>query len=741
MPTSRRKEPDDNHADEDSSDATARTSAPKRQRVALACDFCRSAKAKCDGDRPACGTCTSQKRACSYSHTSRKRGVRSGYLRSIELSISWLFEQYPGSEAALHRALVQNEGAEGVRILASNSSTSSRLRRQWNKSRVYKDIGKLLAQDTTQLASTSDDEFEIQTVAASSVDAMADDPEPPPQEDCPHPMQPTLPSPISQCSLNPRPESKLTLPLNWQHLVDVYFSYTSPWLPIVDRDSINSTALLYAPTGFIISADPPNSLHSQLWSVLAVASIQDAAASSLQENPRMPPADICHIAWNLFDATRRSCEAPYISSILVQSLILLGQSKPKEAWCLIGKATRLAIDGSNTAETGPSPHKTQMNRLLAASFILDTLTSALLGHPEAVGYGYLTLPPETFTSTTEVDAAWFRPLRHLHALPRTANPSSRVSPPPIPLFQQLFVFCQQWITKMRSGLHHGPLEPNITPGGLLQSLDPRYSFCNSLVPESGITLVPSTCLLQCIFLTITLDLSSRPRSTLILSLLELLELGVEQLGAFGLPPLIVTLMGIAEKRGFEKRLPDEDKDRWKSLASSLYHIWKTTPTEAATSTVNTNIHFHEANSGMADAGTAYPQPVIEMPSITSHASTVFLEPGIQRGSTQGRQFLPSTTLRFTTNYTPSLVSPQQSSKTTLNDIPQHDHALHSLPQSITQDVLQSQNIEDSAILEELGSIDYADTASADSQFMTNLGYDPGYDLAELFVSEYNMGSS
>jgi hypothetical protein len=87
------------------------------------------------------------------------------------------------------------------------------------------------------------------------------------------------------------------------------------------------------------------------------------------------------------------------------------------------------------------------------------------------------------------------------------------------------------------------------------------------------------------------------------------------------------------------------------------------------------------------------------------------------------------------------VSPQQSSKTTLNDIPQRNHTLHSLPQSITQDILQSQNIEDSAILEELGSIDYADTASADSQFMTNLGYDPGYDLAELFVSEYNMGSS
>lgn len=120
---------------------TADPAAPKRQRVSLACDACRAAREKCDGVRPRCGTCTSQSRSCSYTPASKKRGVQTGYLRTIELSLAWLlFEQVPQSEEALHQLLT----CDGS-ILRKKSKAADRLHRKWAKSRISKDISCLLS--------------------------------------------------------------------------------------------------------------------------------------------------------------------------------------------------------------------------------------------------------------------------------------------------------------------------------------------------------------------------------------------------------------------------------------------------------------------------------------------------------------------------------------------------------------------------------------------------------------------
>lgn len=133
-------------ASTNSRDEASESAAPKRQRVSLACDACRTARERCDGVRPKCATCVAQNRICSYTPTAKKRGVQTGYLRTIELSLAWLLhEQAPESEDALHR-LITNEGG----VLRKKGKAADRLHKKWSKSRVNKEIGRILSGTPSQ---------------------------------------------------------------------------------------------------------------------------------------------------------------------------------------------------------------------------------------------------------------------------------------------------------------------------------------------------------------------------------------------------------------------------------------------------------------------------------------------------------------------------------------------------------------------------------------------------------------
>jgi hypothetical protein len=89
-----------------------------------------------------CFTCTASKRDCTYTANPKKRGIQPGYIRSLELSLTWLF-QNTDSEALLNKKLAQ-EGASSV-LLGRNSKDSNKLHKSWRKSRFCKDIDKLLS--------------------------------------------------------------------------------------------------------------------------------------------------------------------------------------------------------------------------------------------------------------------------------------------------------------------------------------------------------------------------------------------------------------------------------------------------------------------------------------------------------------------------------------------------------------------------------------------------------------------
>ncbi|KAI7892912.1 fungal-specific transcription factor domain-containing protein [Mucor mucedo] len=56
----------------------------KRQRVSKACEQCRRKKVKCDGSSPHCNNCITLGLACHYKESTKKRGPPKGYIEAIE---------------------------------------------------------------------------------------------------------------------------------------------------------------------------------------------------------------------------------------------------------------------------------------------------------------------------------------------------------------------------------------------------------------------------------------------------------------------------------------------------------------------------------------------------------------------------------------------------------------------------------------------------------------------------------
>nr|UIN24809.1 QFDBD-2xQFAD*-VP16*-EcR [Expression vector pQFDBD-2x AD*-VP16*-EcR, alpha-cry:EGFP]UIN24817.1 QFDBD-2xAD*-VP16*-EcR [Expression vector pubb-QFDBD-2x AD*-VP16*-EcR, alpha-cryEGFP]WNN25230.1 IQ-Switch Driver [Vector pSIQ] len=142
----------------------------KRQRVSRACDQCRAAREKCDGIQPACFPCVSQGRSCTYQASPKKRGVQTGYIRTLELALAWMFENVARSEDALHNLLVRDAGQGSALLVGKDSPAAERLHARWATSRVNKSITRLLsgqaAQDPSEDGQSPSEDINVQDQAA-----------------------------------------------------------------------------------------------------------------------------------------------------------------------------------------------------------------------------------------------------------------------------------------------------------------------------------------------------------------------------------------------------------------------------------------------------------------------------------------------------------------------------------------------------------------------------------------------
>lgn len=139
----------------------------KRFRVSRACDQCRTAREKCDGNQPTCLPCVEGKRPCTYTSNPKKRGLQPGYIRGLEMTLAFVFQHNPDIENLVNTQLAQ----EHTILLARGTKDSNRLHKSWTKSKFCRDITRALAGEHIdsgdEKVPSSDDESDIDVEDAS----------------------------------------------------------------------------------------------------------------------------------------------------------------------------------------------------------------------------------------------------------------------------------------------------------------------------------------------------------------------------------------------------------------------------------------------------------------------------------------------------------------------------------------------------------------------------------------------
>ncbi|CCE30282.1 QA-1F quinic acid utilization activator QA-1F [Claviceps purpurea 20.1] len=568
-------------------DDTAEEKKPKKRRVSLACDACRAAREKCDGERPQCGACAALDRSCSYTPATKKRGVQTGYLRTIELSLAWLFDQIPECEEALYGLLAQPGPGREMHALFGRGSKGHHLQKVWNETRVRKAIDALLADtqnmpppsdssDNDQVGSRSDcpiashdgggGSYESILATSSTIMTMQDSPD----------------TPGSDRVLS----TILKLPPHWERLMAIYISCTHCWLPIVRPEALRALVFSYGASGIHVDLDGDRSAYSrlaELWAVLAIAAFQDDPDSKYRNSPDLSASHIFRVARSLVPGEDEFFDSYSTNAIILHSVVFIGQGRPLPAAMLLGKAarllTRLQRSGNSPKHMHRDVHElnysTQIDTSGIACSLLGTLTSlSMKQYAVAQTHDAAGNNSPAMAEFTGFDHTWQSepPGADLSEY-RAAHPKMD----PIRTLMQVHA-----LTIALRGIVYPRLRDNgdtrsrpIGPDDLAQTLDPCFHYCHSFMSGNSTPTTPSAFLVKLLFITATIELAASHLHTSLLSgFLEIVKSCVSNLGANRTPPLVSLLLQMLEKRASLSDLSEAEQSSWRSLAHTLRSIWQ-----------------------------------------------------------------------------------------------------------------------------------------------------------------------
>lgn len=407
------------------------TGEPKRQRVSRACDSCRSKKDKCDGKQPVCSTCASLCRPCTYKANPKKRGLPTGYIRSLELLWGLVFQRIRGSEDVM-RALMRSINLPShLATIGKEAEGSDALMASFKNSTVLRDIERTLLvleqpeeerERSLQLYSEEETPLDVESILSSAEAQEWQMPDglearetsligiPPSRTgngiySTKNPQRPTRECGIQTTDLaystspsfalrttyddpqsQPR-KTSLQLPSNAWPLLDIYFSYTQCWFPILEKHDILRTAFQYTEGDVCVLRSAPGSgEHAALWAALTLASLQNAsiaATRQMDEHPRdqLTPSQMYNIARDLIPSENGPHELGHVQALLILGLVKLGQQEWSTSWMLIGQSVRISRTLGLDQSPPPSTSRTvdqekQLGRakhVFLGCFVLETL--------------------------------------------------------------------------------------------------------------------------------------------------------------------------------------------------------------------------------------------------------------------------------------------------------------------------------------------------------------------------------
>ncbi|KAG9238015.1 fungal-specific transcription factor domain-containing protein [Amylocarpus encephaloides] len=393
-----------------------------RKRVSQACHRCRLRKDKCDGKKPACSTCITNTQSCSYDANVKKRGLPEGYVRGLEKLLGAAIRDIEGVEDNMLEALtVDGKGVSPLQAW-NDEAISERLVEIWRKSTLFQEFDRLVSSlEPTGLVGSgkrkradSDSQMGRPGVILGGPASVSMGGTSPlsRQESRPDMSQFSWSEPqpgrgtsnLVGYSKIPRlqagdPSSILTsnqfttktptkqdwpeLPSETWHLLDVYFSYTHSWLPIIEKTDLLRVSYQYSQNHNI---GPSSSGDvAALWAVIAYAKFQHRAICNI---PRAQ-GRVQEVVWtaermidharSLIPSEEGIFDLGHVQALLLLTLANFGMDHLSRAWDLIGQAVRLSIDlelDSADPTINPFKPKSRAKHVFLGCFVLDTIIAA-----------------------------------------------------------------------------------------------------------------------------------------------------------------------------------------------------------------------------------------------------------------------------------------------------------------------------------------------------------------------------
>lgn len=708
------------------------------------------------------------------------------------MALGWIFDKIPESEIALH-GLLTHEGGQGRMLLAGkNTSAGTRLHRRWRKSTVHAEIERVLSGDATSTKSANgstpdeeseDDDLEKDLLATHDTKSTRNLPETTEhlkaESDAPERTQqsvdlhedlaasqtgqtnaPTIPpnsQPLPHSLPQPTRPNIVSLPFNHWRLVDIYFSYTHIWFPILEKSELLKTGYSYPDEGLNITRDTPGSAgHAELWAALALASYQEAASRThdgteemLPGAPGMKPTEIYNIARDLIPVEDGFFEARHINALLLLALVKMACNDLNAAWMFMGAATRVALLLRLHENSNPTRHRRSSHTYMGC-FILDTLLSAHLGLPPHLRSNMVYLGVPCLDNDLDEWQPWmpcadFGPARA--DMRSSRMPSHSISS--FCILHRIHVTLSRKLWDEADGaLPMGDVFLHTLQSAVSQcGADASLSSC-IVTGESMMGQLPSIHILRLAFLSAASMCTGLPY--LQRAALACIESYMSNFGLCGLSPLLPVFMKLVDHQAQNDILAWEDRARWKQIEKAIESVW-TTSTETSEPGIESGTRWGEIRS------TYRPQPlhaafnsVSKTPSQQSLVATPFRPNlNVTRGPAHiGIPFSPNPNVEIS-----ELVShppPIETQALHLNRPPATvgefgDMDTSAMPSSLHFPLSErpsfgGQALDYDTILDDIASFDRADVPESDTQFMANLGLRPGTNLADVFPHEF-MGFS
>ncbi|PQE24323.1 C6 transcription factor protein [Rutstroemia sp. NJR-2017a BVV2] len=405
-----------------------------RKRVSQACDKCRSRKDKCDGKRPTCSTCLTHGRTCSYDANVKKRGLPEGYVRGIEKLWGLTIREVDGVENEILSIFTGDESNETlINVWRNEDGQPDSLAEVWRKSQLAKELERLLP--ILEPGPNSDAGKRKRLDSDAQLGKRPGSNGPPsdsPASNFEHDSQSQMvdwsdrkldfriPGEVGGASafggsvpnlsnseqtlkshygsiLSPAyiPNAKDTnirpplpeLPSEAWHLLDVYFSYTHCWLPIVEKGDLLRISYHYAQVRNDEMAGHSGN-HALLWAAIAYAKFQHRAINNIP-HAQGPVSQAVWTAERMYTHARalipneeEAFDLGHVQALLILTLANLGLGHFNRAWILIGTAVRVAIElGLDTPfpdDTTSTKQNSRNKHVFLGCFVLDTIVAARL---------------------------------------------------------------------------------------------------------------------------------------------------------------------------------------------------------------------------------------------------------------------------------------------------------------------------------------------------------------------------